>query len=68
MAFRMLPMKFGDTPAEIENRRKTLLIYTFATLGSVFLMTFALASLLSGRLELGVSWCSPARRYCRWPT
>jgi len=53
MAFRMRPMKFGDTPAEIENRRKTLLIYTFATLGSVFLMTFALASLFSGRLELG---------------
>lgn len=46
-------MNFGDTPRSIENGRKALIIYAFASLGSVFLISFGLASLFQGRLILG---------------
>lgn len=46
-------MKFGRTPAEIENKRKRLLIYTFIALGGVFLLTFGIVSFIQGRAFLG---------------
>lgn len=46
-------MKFGRTPAEIENKRKRLLIYTFIALGGVFLLTFGIVSFIQGRVFLG---------------
>lgn len=46
-------MNFGTTPAEIENKRKRLLIYTFIALGGVFLLTFGIVSFTEGRVFLG---------------
>lgn len=45
-------MKLGQTPTEIENARKRLLIYTFVGLGGTFLLLFGTISLLQGRLLL----------------
>ena len=46
-------MKFGRTPAEIENKRKGLLIYTFIALGGVFLLALGVVSFTQGRVFLG---------------
>lgn len=46
-------MNFGNTPHQIENERKRILIYTFVIFGSIFLSTFAVTSFLAERYQLG---------------
>ncbi|NMH59136.1 GGDEF domain-containing protein [Alteromonas ponticola] len=47
-------VKVLNSPEQIENHRKRLLIITFAVLGSVFLSSFGILSLLGDHFYLGV--------------
>ncbi len=44
---------FGTTPQEIENQRKRLLVYSFANLGSLLLLIFAVVSFVHERYLVG---------------
>ena len=45
-------MQFGKTPQDIEHRRRVFLIAFYAIVGSIFLVSFSVVSLIQGRTVL----------------